>query len=180
MKTDGVSGTARRRERAPGLDLWRRMLHLSDVFRLVVNCGGDRESFNRVTVNQARIFGYIFSHGDADIRISKLAHDLDVTPAAAGQAVDRLVQAGLVDRAMDPTDRRAFVISISRKGREHLEAYESRAREVSGEILGGMPEADVAAFGRVLAGLYDGLQAKWDLFLAERDAAAPQPRTSGS
>ena len=78
------------------------------------------------------------------------------------------MKAGLVDRRVDPTDRRAFVISISKKGRAHLREYEDRSREVSGEILAGVPAADVAAFDRVLGVLYDGLAARWRDILAAR------------
>lgn len=159
---------------APDPELWRRMLRISDLFRRVVTKSADRERLSRITVNQARIFGYIFSRGAAgDIRISALARDLDVTPAAAGQAVDRLVKAGLVDRRVDPTDRRAFVISISKKGRAHLREYEDRSREVSGEILARVSAADAAAFDRVLGVLYDGLAARWRSILAERGRTDP-------
>lgn len=166
-------GAARRQD----LELWRRTLHVSDLFRIVAKKGADSEHMNRITVNQARIFGYIFSRSrNCPIRISKLAHDLDVTPAAAGQAVDRLVKAGMVDRVTDPTDRRAFVISISGKGQAHLGEYEARCRELSDDLLSDLPPEDVAAFDRVLSAVYDGLQAKWGDILAEKDAArAAQP-----
>ena len=155
---------------APDLEIWRRTLHVSDLFRTVAKKGADSEHLNRITVNQARIFGYIFSRGgEGPIRISTLAHDLDVTPAAAGQAVDRLVRAGMVDRETDPTDRRAFVISISKKGREHLNEYQRRCRELSAELLADVPPADVAAFDRVLSAVYHGLDAKWREILAARD-----------
>ena len=162
--------TAPAKKPALDLELWRRTLHVSDLFRIVVKKGADSEHMNRITVNQARIFGYIFSRsGEGPIRISKLAHDLDVTPAAAGQAVDRLVRSGMVDRETDPTDRRAFVISIAKKGREHLREYETRCRELSDELLADIPPADVAAFDRVLSAVYDGLDAKWQEILAARD-----------
>lgn len=155
---------------APDLEIWRRTLHVSDLFRIVAKKGADSEHLNRITVNQARIFGYIFSRGgEGPIRISKLAHDLDVTPAAAGQAVDRLVRSGMVDRETDPTDRRAFVISIAKKGREHLREYEARCRELSDELLADVPPADIAAFDRVLSAVYHGLDAKWREILAARD-----------
>ena len=156
----------------PDLEVWRRMLRISDLFRRVVKKGSDGANLNRITVNQARIFGYIFSRGSAgDIRISRLARDLDVTPAAAGQAVDRLVKAGLVDRRVDPADRRAFVISISKKGRDHLRGYAARSREISGEILSVLPPADVAAFDRVLAAIYEGLLDRWENILAARESS---------
>jgi len=155
---------------APDLEIWRRTLNVSDLFRIVAKKGAESERMSRITVNQARIFGYIFSRGgEGTIRISALAHDLDVTPAAAGQAVDRLVRAGMVDRRTDPTDRRAFVISISKKGREHLNEYQRRCRELSAELLADVPPADIAAFDRVLSAVYHGLDAKWREILAARD-----------
>ena len=154
----------------PDLEIWRRTLNVSDLFRIVAKKGAESERMSRITVNQARIFGYIFSRGDeGTIRISALAHDLDVTPAAAGQAVDRLVRSGMVDRETDPTDRRAFVISISKKGREHLNEYQRRCRELSAELLADVSPADVAAFDRVLSAVYHGLDAKWREILAARD-----------
>ena len=155
---------------APDLEIWRRTLNVSDLFRIVAKKGAESERMSRITVNQARIFGYIFSRGDeGTIRISALAHDLDVTPAAAGQAVDRLVRAGMVDRRTDPTDRRAFVISIAKKGRAHLSQYQRRCRELSAELLADVPPADIAAFDRVLSAVYHGLEAKWQEILAARD-----------
>ncbi|MBQ9726185.1 MAG: winged helix-turn-helix transcriptional regulator [Kiritimatiellae bacterium] len=158
---------------APDLEIWRRMVRISDLFRRVVKKGSGGEDLSRITVNQARIFGYIFSRGESDdIRISRLARDLDVTPAAAGQAVDRLVKSGLVDRRVDPADRRAFVISVSPRGREYLRDYAVRSREVSDAILGGLPAADVAAFDRVLAAIYDALAARWEEILSDRERGA--------
>ena len=168
-KTNAASDSS-----SPDLELWRRMIRISDLFRRVVTKGADRERLSHITLNQARIFGYIFSRGKAgNIRISSLARDLDVTPAAAGQAIDRLVKDGLVDRRVDPTDRRALVISISKKGRAHLGEYEERLREVSDEILANVPPADVAAFDRVLGVLYDGLAVRWKAILNARDESAP-------
>ena len=161
-----------RTDATPDLGLWRRMLHVSDLFRRVVEKDSDRENLNRITLNQARVFGYIFSREKRDIRISDLARDLDVSAAAAGQAVDRLVRAGLVDRDVDPTDRRAFVISVSQAGRARLRDYHDRCREVSGEILAGTPPADLAAFDRVLSAICDGLSDRWERILAARESSA--------
>ena len=163
--------TAPAKKAAPDLEIWRRTLHVSDLFRIVAKKGADSAHMNRITVNQARIFGYIFSRRrEGPIRISRLAHDLDVTPAAAGQAVDRLVRAGMVDRKTDPSDRRALVISISKKGLAHLHEYEKRCRDLSDELLADLPPADVAAFDRVLSAVYDGLDERWRDILAARDA----------
>ena len=152
---------------APDLEPWRRMFRISDLFRTVVG-KADRADLNRITVNQARIFGYIFSRSGT-IRITRLARDLDVTVAAAGQAVDRLVKAGLVDRRVDPADRRAFAITVSRKGIARLRRYEERCRAISDAVFASLPPADVAAFDRVLSAVYADLSDRWEAILAARE-----------
>jgi DNA-binding MarR family transcriptional regulator len=49
--------------------------------------------------------------------MSKVSEGFDITPAAASQLVDKLVQSGLVQRVEDPDDRRAKLLSLSDKGR---------------------------------------------------------------
>ena len=49
--------------------------------------------------------------------VSEIGDQLGVTNAAASQAVDRLVQAGMIERTEDPQDRRAKRLALTRKGR---------------------------------------------------------------
>lgn len=53
--------------------------------------------------------------------ISDLSEHMEITAAAASQTVEKLVQSGLLDRAEDPSDRRAKQITLSIKGRELIE-----------------------------------------------------------
>jgi DNA-binding MarR family transcriptional regulator len=52
--------------------------------------------------------------------ISDLSEQLEITNAATSQLVDKLVQAGLVEREEDPNDRRAKQIALSPKGRDFI------------------------------------------------------------
>jgi DNA-binding MarR family transcriptional regulator len=52
--------------------------------------------------------------------ISQISDDMSITAAAASQLVDKMVQSGLLERAEDPHDRRAKMITISEKGREFV------------------------------------------------------------
>jgi DNA-binding MarR family transcriptional regulator len=49
--------------------------------------------------------------------ISQISDDMSVTNAAASQLVDKMVQAGLLERTEDPHDRRARMVTLSEKGR---------------------------------------------------------------
>src|SRR5262249_29884323 len=59
----------------------------------------------------------LFPHLDFEgIRLTDLARRAGITKQAAGQLVDDLVGAGMVERVRDPTDRRAKRIRFSRRG----------------------------------------------------------------
>jgi MarR family transcriptional regulator, organic hydroperoxide resistance regulator len=53
--------------------------------------------------------------------ISDLSEHMEITTAAASQTVEKLVQSGVLERAEDPSDRRAKQITLSTKGRELIE-----------------------------------------------------------
>jgi DNA-binding MarR family transcriptional regulator len=48
--------------------------------------------------------------------MSEISERFDVTAAAASQLVDKLVQAGYIERTEDPSDRRAKLLKLSTKG----------------------------------------------------------------
>lgn len=50
--------------------------------------------------------------------VSDVAEFLGVTPAAASQTVDRMVQMGYLERTEDPDDRRVKQITLSERGKE--------------------------------------------------------------
>jgi DNA-binding MarR family transcriptional regulator len=61
--------------------------------------------------------------------VSGIGEEMGVTNAAASQAVDRLVQLGLIERTEDPVDRRAKRLSLTEKGRVLIEkGIEARSK----------------------------------------------------
>jgi DNA-binding MarR family transcriptional regulator len=63
--------------------------------------------------------------------MSEVSERFEITPAAASQLVDKLVQSGLVQRVEDPTDRRAKLLSLTEKGRKFIhQGIEERYRWV--------------------------------------------------
>jgi DNA-binding MarR family transcriptional regulator len=73
--------------------------------------------------------------------MSGISERFEITPAAASQMVDKLVQSGYVVREEDPTDRRAKTLNLTPKGRQLIEAgNEERYRWV--EDLAGKLNAE--------------------------------------
>lgn len=83
--------------------------------------------YSDLTVAQGRIAARIGPHGT---RLSELAEQAQVAKQTATALVDRLEAAGYVERVVDPSDARARLVRISRKGRKVV----AIARRVEAEI----------------------------------------------
>jgi len=78
------------------------------------------------TMPQFRLLMQLY-YQDTACGISQISDDMSITNAAASQLVDKMVQGGLLERAEDPNDRRAKLITLSEKGREFVrEGIEQR------------------------------------------------------
>lgn len=76
--------------------------------------------------------------------MSGISERFEITPAAASQMVDKLVQSGYIVREEDPTDRRAKTLNLTPKGRQLIDAgNEERYRWV--EDLAGKLNAEERA-----------------------------------
>ena len=63
--------------------------------------------------------------------MSQVSERFEITPAAASQLVDKLVQSGLIQRVEDPHDRRAKLLNLTDKGRDLIQqGIEERYRWV--------------------------------------------------
>ena len=68
----------------------------------------------------------------------QLAEFLDVEPITACRMIDRLEEAGLVERRRDPTDRRAWLIFLTGKARPILDDLHDVASEMIEGALQGL------------------------------------------
>lgn len=106
----------------------------------------------------------LFALRRADASISELAQRLRMSLPATSQLVDRLVEAGLIDRTEDPDDRRVRRISILPAGLGFLEQFgELRSREIEDALRSLRAETRTllaAALTRVVAELEQELDEK--------------------
>ncbi len=77
-------------------------------------------------------FGLLMQmHHKGACGMSDVSERFEITPAAASQLVDKLVQSGLIQRVEDPHDRRAKLLSLTDKGRDLIQqGIEERYRWV--------------------------------------------------
>ena len=69
-----------------------------------------------LTMSQMKGLRTLAYQGEATV--SQVADTLKIGLPTASQLVDRLVQAGLAERAEDPSDRRRILVRLSKKGQQ--------------------------------------------------------------
>jgi DNA-binding MarR family transcriptional regulator len=106
-----------------------------------------RRHFNRraselgVTNAQWRVLAWL--NHEPRLKQVELAERLDVEPITAGRIVDRLEEAGLVERLSDPVDRRAWRLVVTDKARPIIERLGMLAEDMAGDIFAGLEAAEV-------------------------------------
>jgi DNA-binding MarR family transcriptional regulator len=80
----------------------------------------------------------------------QLADALRVTPRNVTALVDALEATGFVHRAAHPIDRRAFVVTLTPKGRRTVSRLQSDMTRLAEFLFGNLPERDLAAFREML------------------------------
>lgn len=98
----------------------------------------------------ARAMSVIAHAGAQGIRAAELADALRVSPRSATEVVDSLAERGLADRAPDPTDRRAKVISLTAKGADLHEQISESRRHRDDSLFDGLGSAERDELARLL------------------------------
>lgn len=112
------------------------------------------------------------------VTVSELAEWLGISAPTASYLVDRLVQAGLVDRAEDPADRRRTLVQLTAAGEELTRRLRQGNRDVLVPLLEQLDTEDLEAFDRGLAALARaaGATGHPTLSLERRVAKRGEPR----
>ncbi|GJF11957.1 MarR family transcriptional regulator [Mycolicibacterium cyprinidarum] len=84
------------------------------------------------------------------INLATLSGLLAVAPSTTGRMVDRLVTAGLLDRRPHPDSRRELVVTLTRRGREIIDAVTARRREEIARVVAQMPQKERHGLVRAL------------------------------
>ena len=94
---------------------------MADVSRLLRRVFDERARSIGVTRPQWRVLTVLARN--EGINQNMLADRLEVEPITLSRMVDRMQDAGLVERRADPGDRRRAYIGLSAKGRDGMRAY---------------------------------------------------------
>ena len=92
---------------------------------------------------QCQVLAYLVYH--EGINQAGLAELLEIEPISLARLIDRMAQAGWVERRPDPRDRRAWQLYITEKAKPLFAEMIAIGREVRGEALNGFSseESDI-------------------------------------
>jgi DNA-binding MarR family transcriptional regulator len=101
-----------------------------------------------MTFPQFRTLVILFHEGP--INLATLAQLLGVQPSTTGRMVDRLVEAGLIDRRPHPRSRRELVVELSSHGQRVVREVTGHRRTEIAEVVGKMPARERRGLVRAL------------------------------
>lgn len=113
---------------------------LAQVSRLMRRSFDQRAREIGVTRPQWQVLS-VLRHNEG-IKQGGLADLLEVEPITAGRMIDRMQEAGFVERRADPADRRAWRLFLTEHGKQLIEQMQPLAVETSGFALEGVSEED--------------------------------------
>jgi DNA-binding MarR family transcriptional regulator len=101
-----------------------------------------------------------------------LAEALDVETITVGRMVDRLADAGLVERRADPADRRAWRLHLTERAHPILAELRLVADQVMADMLAGIAPADQSRLVDLLGTIRSNLAPRVMGFDGDHPAAA--------
>lgn len=113
---------------------------LNDTARLYRRAFNARVRDSGITALQWRLITYLKRH--EGIRQGPLAELIEVEPITLSRMVDRLVEAGLVERRADPADRRAWRLYLTERAAELLGGIRPAVEALNDEALEGLSAAE--------------------------------------
>lgn len=121
---------------------------IADTARLMRRAFDERVRDKGVTRPQWRVLGLLRRFGGST-QVT-LAEMMDVEPITLGRMIDRLQDAGLVERRADPADRRAWRVHLTPKGEENFDALRPTATALFHDAVSGLSERQQAELEAML------------------------------
>jgi DNA-binding MarR family transcriptional regulator len=130
---------------------------LSDVSRLMRRRFDERARALGATRTQWKALAHVGRN--EGLHQSALAELLEVEPITLTRMVDRLEEAGLVERRRDPADRRAWQLFLTEKSHPVLERMHDIAGDLTASALAGVSSDELAQLTTTLEQIRANLHA---------------------
>jgi Transcriptional regulators len=123
--------------------LWNTSMKIAEKVRDLTEFGITETQFNMLDLLSRK----------ESYKVTYLAERMGVKPSAITTMIDRLANNGLVSRRHDDADRRAVLVSITNEGRELINKFEEKCRQILKSYLSYLEPDELEA----LASIYEKL-----------------------
>ena len=130
---------------------------ISDISHLSRQIYAQRRADNMLTPTQAKALNLLAAH--QGIHQVELAAYMDITPMSVMKIVDQLTGLDLIERKVDPDDRRAFRLYLRPRAKNYLSRIKSDAEKIWREALGDISAEQQDMLVRMLGHVSDNLSA---------------------
>ena len=126
---------------------------------------GLRAPATRYGLTPSRLATLVILGQQGPLRVGDMAHELNIAVPSASRLLDVVAESGFVERRDDPTDRRAFLVSLTAAGAKILEDVRAQGVQELAGHLASLPTAQRAAVEAALP----ALEALADAFTPVKD-----------
>jgi len=108
-----------------------------------------------ITVDQWLVLKHLYEH--PEMKQNALAELINKDNPTLTRIVDLLCKKGLTERILHPSDRRSFIVSLTRAGAKKVEQLKPKIRAVRLKAWEGLTERDFNQFKKILNTIYNNL-----------------------
>jgi DNA-binding MarR family transcriptional regulator len=128
------------------LDAWRGMLAVHSA--MLSGLDAELEQEHGLPLTSYEVLLHLADADGGSLRMGELADRLFLSRSGLTRLIDRLVKAGLVERAVCESDRRGFFATLTPEGkRAFAEAQPTHLRGIREHFLSKLSDADKTALG---------------------------------
>ncbi len=148
--------------------IWTRLFQASEKLQILHEKQTQITTPLHATFAQLRILSYIrFSPGES-VKVKEIADELHITPAAASQIVERMVQLGIVERSSVPGDRRSVRVTLSVEGRKCYAQNDKVVEKLMTKLLKDVSKEKLLILQEVLDSLLKAIDEEKSLLETEQ------------
>ena len=108
-----------------------------------------------ITVDQWLVLKHLYEH--PEMKQNALAELINKDNPTLTRIVDLLCKKGLTERILHPSDRRSFIVSLTKAGQKKVEQLKPKIRAVRLKAWEGLTERDFNQFKKILNTIYSNL-----------------------
>lgn len=127
-----------------------------------------------LTLTQIKVVFTVGTHAESP-SVNDIADHINLSLAATGRSVEKLVGLGLVDRREDPHDRRIKRVTLTEAGSEFVESHLTVREELVTRFIAGLPESLREGLSAALAPILEGDTDYFDLAASHTCSTESRP-----